>query len=72
MVEKIAEQEPFVQRMIEEQSELKERFTKLNTFLKSSKFAELDDYNKSLLLRQREAMAVYFETLTARIALNQK
>lgn len=72
MAEKVVEQEPFVQRMLEEQSELKERFTKLNTFLKSSKFAELDDYNKSLLLRQREAMAVYFETLTARIALNQK
>lgn len=58
--------------MIEEQSELKERLVKLNAFLANKKFAELDDYNKSLLLRQREAMAVYFETLTARIALNSK
>lgn len=65
-------QEPFVERMIEEQSELKERLVKLNAFFINKKFAELDDYNKSLLFRQREAMAVYFETLTARIALNSK
>lgn len=65
-------QEPFVKRMVEEHKELKERLTKLNTFLKSEKFAEVDDYGKSLLIRQREAMAVYFETLTARIALNVK
>lgn len=65
-------QEPFVERMIEEQAELKDRLVKLNMFFVSKKFSELDDYNKSLLIRQREAMAVYFETLTARIALNSK
>ena len=65
-------QEPFVERMVEEQSALKEKLVKLNAFLSGKKFAELDDYNKSLLIRQREAMAVYFETLTARIVLNSK
>ena len=53
-------QEPFIQRMIEEQTELKERLVKLNVFIKSNKFNELDDYQKSLLIRQREAMCVYF------------
>ncbi len=65
-------QEPFVERMIEEQAELKDRLVKLNAFLVSKKYMELDDYNKSLLYRQREAMAIYFEALTARIALNTK
>lgn len=65
-------QEPFVQRMIEEKAQLKERLTKLNIFLKSNKFNELDDYQKSLLIRQREAMCVYFEALTARTELNIK
>lgn len=65
-------QEPFVQRMIEEQKALQEKLTKLNAFIGSQKFAELDEYNKSLLIRQREGMAVYFETLTARISLNVK
>lgn len=63
-------QEAFVQRMIDEQSDLKEKLVKLNTFLKSNKFAELDDYSKSLLIRQREAMCVYFETLSARLVLS--
>lgn len=63
--------EPFVERMIEEQAQLKERVVKLNTFLKSNKFNELDDYQKSLLLRQREGMCVYFETLSARVELNK-
>lgn len=65
-------QEPFILRMIEEQDELKERIVKLNVFLKCNKFNELDDYQKSLLIRQREAMCVYFETLCARLALNIK
>lgn len=65
-------QEPFVQRMIEEQSDLKEKLVKLNAFLKSPKVLELDEYQKSLLIRQREAMCVYFETLSARLQLNIK
>lgn len=68
----VKEQEPFVQRMIDEHKELKEKFTKLNAFIGSQKFGELDDYQKSLLVRQREGMAVYFETLTARLSLNLK
>ncbi len=63
--------EAYVQRMVEEQAQLKERIIKLNTFLKSNKFNELDDYQKSLLIRQREGMCVYFETLSARLELNK-
>ncbi len=63
--------EAFVQRMVEEQAQLKEKIVKLNTFLKSNKFNELDDYQKSLLIRQREGMCVYFETLSARLELNK-
>jgi hypothetical protein len=65
-------QEEFVERMIEEQKALKEKIVKLNAFIVDQKFNQLDDYNKSLLIRQREGMAVYFETLTARISLNLK
>lgn len=65
-------QEPFVQRMIDEASELKEKLTKLNIFLKSRQFTDLDDYQRALLIRQREAMSVYFETLSARLLINIK
>lgn len=62
----------FVERMIHEQKELQEKLVKLIKFIGSEKFAQLDDYQKSLLIRQREGMAVYFETLTARLSLNDK
>lgn len=68
----MVKQESFVQRMVEEQKELKTKLVKLNKFIADKQVAELDEYNRSLLLRQREAMVVYFETLTARIALNEK
>ena len=64
-------QETFVERLIEEKAQLKEKLIKLNVFLKCNKFNELDDYQKSLLIRQREAMCVYFETLCARLELNK-
>lgn len=63
--------EEFVERLKEEQTELKEKLQKLISFIGTAKFNELDDYQKSLLIRQREGMAVYFETLTARLSLNQ-
>ena len=66
------EQEPFVMRMIDERQELGERLVKAIDFIGSAKFNELDDYQKSLLVRQRDAMAVYFETLTVRLSLNVK
>lgn len=65
------EKEAFVVRMEEEQAALKEKLVKLIAFIGTEKFNALDDYQKSLLIRQREGMAVYFETLTARLALNQ-
>lgn len=64
--------EATLERLKQEQSELKDRLIKLNAFLSGSKFPQLDDYNKSLLIRQREAMAVYFEIITARVSLNEK
>ena len=65
------EKEAFIVRMEEEQAELKDKLVKLNNFIGKEKFNALDDYQRSRLIRQREAMAVYFETLTARLSLNQ-
>lgn len=63
-------QKPFVERMLIEQSELKERLVKLNAFIESEQFMSLDRANRTLLLRQTDAMTSYLETLSARIALN--
>lgn len=70
MDEKVKEKESFIVRMEEKHASLKEKLVKLNAFIGKEKFNALDDYQKSLLIRQREAMAVYFETLTARLSLN--
>ncbi len=69
---KFEEQEAFVQRMIEEQKDLQAKLVKLNAFFATPKYSEIDEYQKSLLIRQRDAMVTYFETLTARISLNIK
>ena len=63
--------EDFIVRMEEEQTVLKEKLVKLNAIIGGEKFKALDGYQQSLLIRQREGMAVYFETLSARLALNQ-
>ncbi len=63
--------EGFVQRMVEEILQLKQKIEKLSKFLKSQTFNELDDYQKSLLVRQYSAMCAYFEVLAARLELNK-
>jgi len=63
--------EDFVVRMEEEQAALKEKLLKLHTFIETEKFRTLDSYQKQLLIRQYEAMTIYFETLTVRLSLNQ-
>lgn len=65
-------QELFVERMLQEQSELKERLIKLNAFIESEKIMSLDRANRTLLLRQSDIMTSYLETLSARISLNLK
>lgn len=61
----------YIQRMIEEKKELDERIVKLVTFLYSDKSESINQYQKSLLNTQREAMERYSHVLGDRI-LNEK
>lgn len=60
----------FVERMISEHLDLQVRCTKLNEFLHSSKYLELDDENRALLNAQYNAMMAYQFILKRRIKIN--
>jgi hypothetical protein len=60
-------------RMLVEFQEIGERTNKLRTFiLDESKFNELDNLNKDLLISQLKAMEAYISILSIRIGLNSK
>ena len=60
-------------RMLTEFQEVGERTNKLRTFiLDETKFNELDNLNKDLLIAQLKAMEVYISILSIRIGLNSK
>lgn len=60
-------------RMLTEFQEVGERTNKLRTFiLDESKFNELDNLNKDLLISQLKAMEAYISILSIRIGLNSK
>ena len=60
-------------RMLVEFQEVGERTNKLRTFiLDESKFNELDNLNKDLLISQLKAMEAYISIISIRIALNSK
>ena len=60
-------------RMLVEFQEVGERTNKLRTFiLDESKFNELDNLNKDLLISQLKAMEAYISILSIRIGLNSK
>lgn len=60
-------------RMLVEFQEVGERTNKLRTFiLNESKFNELDNLNKDLLISQLKAMEAYVSILSIRIGLNSK
>lgn len=60
-------------RMLVEFQEVGERTNKLRTFiLDETKFNELDNLNKDLLISQLKAMEAYVSILSIRIGLNSK
>lgn len=60
----------FVQRMLIEYEELTDKLGKLNAFISSDKFKELDDENRSLLNAQYHTMYTYKVILLRRIKIN--
>lgn len=60
-------------RMLVEFQEVGEKTNKLRTFiLDETKFNELDNLNKDLLISQLKAMEAYISILSIRIGLNSK
>lgn len=60
-------------RMLVEFQEVGEKTNKLRTFiLDETKFNELDNLNKDLLIAQLKAMEAYISILSIRIGLNSK
>lgn len=55
-------------RVIAEGVELRDKISKLNTFIQSDKFKALDNAEQSRLARQIDIMCDYLEVLTERIA----
>lgn len=60
---------PFLTRLLAEHSELEDKLIKLRNFVGSPAFVELDEANRSLLIRQEEQMTDYRETLHTRIEI---
>jgi len=60
--------QPWLQRVIVEQTELNAKWQALATFIRSPEFAQLDMRSRDLLTRQEAAMAAYVGILAARIA----
>ena len=58
----------FLNRLKEEKAQLYERKTKLESFIGSDKFIQIDDVQQTLLNIQVQAMATYSQCLLERIA----
>ena len=61
--------EPFIQRIVDEKSELDERSAKLGDFVKSEKFHSLDSEIQSLMVEQYDVMKRYSVILGKRLEL---
>ena len=59
--------EPFEERLIAEQKELKERLAKLTEFINSEKFYALSQNNRLVLKNQKIAMELYLTILNMRV-----
>ena len=63
----------FIERLLSEEAELNEKKTKLETFIKSDMFKDIDKEQQSLLRIQFNAMTTYSECLNQRlIQINNK
>ena len=59
--------EAFVERMIKERDDLKDKVDKLDTFIKSEKFEALSHLEQIYLKNQLRFMDGYLDTLDSRI-----
>ena len=60
--------EDYQKRMLDEHSELKDRWTKLNAALAKDGFREkVGDYQYKLMKEQAQGMEMYLKSLTARM-----
>ena len=57
----------YVKRMFTEESELLNKINKLNSFIISDKFKELDNYKQNMLIKQHRFMIGYLNILRERI-----
>lgn len=57
----------YIERMKIEHNELKDKKEKLDAFIESEKFSELDFRNQRLLIEQCAHMKNYLDTLSARL-----
>ena len=58
----------FIERLLNEKSELKEKINKLDDFIeKNPEFDNLSDIQRILLLNQHNAMEMYYFALDSRI-----
>lgn len=61
----------YLDRMVEEKSELLDKTQKLRDFMKTDTFKEFDNYYQFLMKRQLDGMVVYLDALSRRIELDQ-
>ena len=59
--------EDYKERLVKEQSELKEKFLKLVKFINSEEFFKLSNNNKQVLKNQKIIMELYLSVLNMRI-----
>lgn len=61
--------EDFKKRLIVERDELGDKLAKLEAFIGSTRFENLDERNRKLLVAQRDAMRQYSVILNVRISI---
>ena len=61
--------EDFKKRLIVEREELDDKLAKLEAFIGSPRFENLDERNRELLVSQRGAMRQYSDILAERISI---
>lgn len=61
--------EDFKKRLVVERDELDDKIAKLEAFIGSPRFEDLDERNRKLLVSQRDAMRQYSTILNVRISI---
>ena len=61
--------EDFKERLVAERDELDDKLAKLEAFIGSSRFEDLDERNRKLLATQCDAMRQYSTILNVRISI---